>query len=303
MLTKEQLKQIEDIIRRRFSSFTFEALGSQALSDAEIRALKAAGLLRQNTRNMVGDSYTLGKIVALFKRNEARGIPFDEILKRASKMLPTTRVEEQAIRWAKEHAGQYIQGLSDDMVRDVRGAVARSSMSAVRAVQEQVATSIAQRKTVSELKTALFDAIDDRNRDWHRVASTEVTSAIQNGIANEIRETHGRDALVYKRPNPDGCKHCFAAYMKSDRVTPKVFRLSDLADNNYGRKVANWLPTIGPLHPYCQCQLMFIPKGYDFVINDDGEAELSYTGKQAKITGLRKSLGSDIDCCDHVFEY
>ncbi|NBW99774.1 hypothetical protein EBR03_09415 [bacterium] len=303
MLTKEQLKQIEDIIRRRFSSFTFEALGKQALSQSEIRVLQQAGLLRPNIRNMVGDSYTLGKIAALFKRKEAKNLTFQQILERASEMKPLTGVEEQAIRWAAEHAGQYIQGLSDDMVRDVRGAVARTSMSAVRAVQEEVATAIAERKTVTELKSALENLIDDKARDWHRVASTEVTSAIQSGIANEIRDSYGPDALVYKRPNPDGCKHCFAAYVKSDRVTPKTFKLSDLADNNYGRKAANWLPTIGPLHPYCQCQLMFIPKGFDFVINEDGIAELSYTGKQAKVTGLKKSLGSDIDCCDHVFEY
>ena len=303
MLTKEQLKKIEDIIRRRFSSFTFESLGSQVLSESEIKVLKQAGLIRESTRNLIGDSYILGKISALFKRNEAKNLTFQQILDRASQMQNLTRVEEQAIRWAKEHAGQYIQGLSDDMVRDVRGAVARSSMSAVRAVQEEVATAIAERKTVSELKSALEDLIDDKARDWHRVASTEVTSAIQNGIANEIRNVHGADALVYKRPNPDGCRHCFAAYMQSDGVTPKVFKLSDLADNNYGRKVASWLPTVGPLHPYCQCQLMFIPKGYDFVINEDGEAELSYTGKKPKLTGLKKSLGADIDCCDHVFEY
>lgn len=303
MLTKEQLKKIEDIIRRRFTSFTFEALGSKALSESEIKLLKQAGLLRESARNLIGDSYVLGKITALFKRNEAKGLGFKQILDRASNMAPMSRVEEQAIRWAQEHAGQYIQGLSDDMVRDVRGAVARSSMSAVRAVQEEVATAIAERKTVSELRQSLYDAIDDKARDWHRVASTEVTSAIQNGIANEIRNNHGSDALVYKKPNNDGCKHCFAAYVQSDRVTPKIFKLSDLSDNNFGRKVANWLPTIGPLHPYCQCQLMLVPKGFDFVINEDGEAELSYTGKKPKVTGLKKSLGADIDCCDHVFEY
>jgi len=129
MLTKEQLRRIEEIIRRRFLSFTYEALGDQVLSEVEITALQEAGLLRPSVRNMIGDSYTLGKVVSLFNRAEARKMGFEAILKRAKTMKPITRVEEQSARWAKEHAAQYIQGLSDSMVRDVRGSVARAATS------------------------------------------------------------------------------------------------------------------------------------------------------------------------------
>jgi hypothetical protein len=124
------------------------------------------------------------------------------------------------------------------------------------------------------------------------VASTEISSAIQNGIAHEIRNNYGSDALVYKMPNPDACKHCRVAYLTESGV-PKIFRLSDLSDSNYGKKVSDWEPTIGPLHPWCQCQLHYVPKGYDFVIDKDGKPVLEFVGKDAK-PSVKKSIKSDL---------
>lgn len=40
--------------------------------------------------------------------------------------------------------------------------------------------------------------------------------------------------------------------------------MSELADTNHGLKAADWLPTIGSVHPYCRCQLSVVPEGYEF---------------------------------------
>lgn len=290
MLTKAQLEQIEKLIRRRFLGLTYEALGERALTSEELEELKRAGLLRGNVRNLVAEGYTLGKIVANLDREAARKLSYEQVKSAALKMTPTTEVENRAIEWAQDHAGQYIKGLSDDMVKEVRAASARTATSAIRMVQDEVAEAVRNRKTVSELRTSLFDAIDDRARDWQRVAFTEMNESIQRGIYQEIRRNYpdGADQKVYKRPNPDACKHCKRVYLEEDGITPKIFRLSELEDSNYGKKANEWGATVGSVHPWCQCQLQVIPEGYDFV-NRDGEAILEYTGETAR-PPTRKSV-------------
>lgn len=264
MLTKAQLKRIEEIIRKRFLVFTYENLGEKALTEEELDELKRSGLLRPGVRDFVGDSHTLGRIAKLVGASSASTLGYDDVLKRAKKLKPITAVERKMIDWSRSNAAQYIRGLRDDMVKEVGAASSRVAISAIRAVQDEVAGAIESRKTVGELKTALNDAIDDRFRDWQRVASTEMQSAIQRGIYAEIREHHGADQLVFKRPNPNACKYCKRVYLEPDGFTPKVFLLSELEDSNYGLRAADWGPTIGPVHPWCQCQLQMVPEGYDF---------------------------------------
>jgi hypothetical protein len=264
MLTKKQLKQITEIIRRRFLSFTYEAFGDRALTEDEINELKRIGLLRGSTRSMIADGYTIGRVASSLERIDAKGMSFDEILRAATK-LPKTKVETAMVDWASTHAGEYIKGISDDMVKEVSAVAARSTGSAIRAIASGVASAIEARKTPSELKTMLFDTIDDNAKDWARVASTELNNAIQSGIYSEIVANHGASQLVYKRPSPNACKHCKRVYLKPDGITPRVFVISDLDDDNFGKKAAEWTSTIVSVHPWCQCQLMMIPDGYDFV--------------------------------------
>lgn len=77
------------------------------------------------------------------------------------------------------------------------------------------------------------------------------------------------------------CKHCKKAYLMEDEVTPRVFRLSDLKANgsNYGLKTADWVPTLGSLHPNCRCSLSEIPQGFGFKENS---STLTYKGPDFK---------------------
>ena len=265
MLTKIQLKQIEDIISRRFLRITYEMLGERALTEEEIATLKRAGLLRDSVRHFVGDSYTLGKIVAHLDKADAKSLTFEEIKAMAGK-FPTTAVEQRAMEYASEHTGQYIRGIADDMVKEARTVATRSSMDALRAVQAEVSTAILKRKTTSELKSALHRVIKGKARDWMRVASTEMNDAIQRGVYQEIHNNSekGSEQLVYKRPSPTACKYCKKVYLMPDGITPRVFKLYNLEESNIGERAGDWGPTIGSVHPWCQCQLSPIPEGFDF---------------------------------------
>jgi len=266
-LTKAQISKIQELIRRRFLAFTYEAVGERALTRSEIRELKRLGLIRDSVRNMVADPYILGKVVSTVERGRVRDVSLERILKLFGSTDKLGPVEKQAIKYAQDHAGQYIRGIGDALVKEVGATAARIAAQNLRAVRKEVVGALRDRSTVSELSTALRDATDDTFRDWRRVASTEINDAIQNGIYNELHDKsdEGRNQLVYKRPAPDGCRYCKAVYLKEDGFTPKIFRLRDLAPSNIGRKAKDWLPTVGSVHPWCQCQLHPVIEGFDFV--------------------------------------
>jgi hypothetical protein len=284
-LTKKQIKTIQEIIDRRFLSFTYEALGDSVLTSDELDKLKRAGLIRSNVRNMVADAHTLGKVMALLPISERAGTNFDSVLRAAKKMKPMTGVEKQAVEYAKEKAGVYIKGLKDDMIRRVTAETARTGETALRRIQDGVKQAIVNRETRSELASNLFNIIDNKGRDWLRVAHTEINGAIQNGVYREIRDASddGAEQLVYKRPNPDACVHCKRVYLQSDGVTPKIFKLSQLADTNVGLKARDWLPTIGSVHPWCNCQLMVVPEGHDFVKRPIAKEKLNTSDKNFNV--------------------
>lgn len=112
----------------------------------------------------------------------------------------------------------------------------------------------------------------DTKQDWDMVIRTELVNSQQEGMARSIIDgtspysVDGGDTIVFKRPNHDACKHCIKHYLEKDRVTPKLFKLSELMVNgtNYGKKVQDWKATLGVMHPHCQCQLQVMPKGCKF---------------------------------------
>lgn len=301
MLTKTQLKELEKRIRQRFIAFRRDAFGEGTLSSEEINMLKEAGLLRPSVRNFSGDAYTLGKIANAVGAKAAR-MTYEELMKQAMER-PTTQVEHKAINWANEHAGEYIKGIEDDMLKDIRTTTIGETRSALRAVRDGVADSIKNRETVGQLKTKLFDMIDDKSRDWQRVAFTEMNNSIQNGLYDAIREAHGPDQLVYKRPNPDACKHCKRLHLESDGVTPRVFKLSELEDSNIGKKAHEWVPTVGSVHPWCQCQLMVLPDGMGFVKDDMGNVELKMVTEKPKATKIEDVKKSFSDEDEEFYQY
>lgn len=283
-LTKKQLKDIQDIIKKRILRFSYEALGERSLTPGELNTLKDAGLLPRSTRNMIGDAHILGRIGALAPEAARYGISYDGVLRAAKRLMPLTDVERKMIGFAQTTAGEHIQRLSDYMVRTTSSLSARASSDALMAVQDGVSQAIANRDTISELKTQLFNLIDNQSRDWQRVAHTEMNNAIQNGIYHEIREKSpdGSDQLVFRRPNPDACEHCRRLYLEEDGITPKLFKLSDLASSNIGKKARDWEPVMGSTHPWCACQTMVLPDGHDFVTKKTATQSFSANGKSYK---------------------
>lgn len=282
-LTKRQLEKIQKLIEDRLLRFTLENVGPEALTDAEVRAVKSMGLVRNNVRNLVADSYTMGKIVSLIHpRTEAKGLSYADLEKMVRRnSIPMTAVEKSMIRIAKAQAGQYIKGLKDRMLKDLAVTSLTGEEMAINAVRNGIAEGIAKRQTISQVASSLFDQFNDRSRDWRRIAHTEINNSIQKGIYERVKHESpkGPEQLVFKRPNPDACKYCNKVYLESDQITPIIFKISQLEETNIGKKAADWQATIGGVHPWCRCQLSAVPDGYGFETRhfDDSGKEIPDT--------------------------
>ena len=125
------------------------------------------------------------------------------------------------------------------------------------------------RSTLKRVESDLGHATGDWSRDWTRVVQTEAERAAQEGLQDRWVTTEAAAAekeerpvdriVAYKIPRPDACKHCVALHLEGG--FPRLFFLDEMSANgtNVGRKAADWRVTVGPVHPYCACQL---PKGW-----------------------------------------
>jgi len=192
--------------------------------------------------------------------------------------FPLTAQQEAARAWAEHHAANEIVGLGNRIADDF-GTIAIEADAALQAAYEQdirdsVVDSIARRDAWRTLAGKLGDKTKDWSRDFGRIAATETQSASQAGISAGLvsREGDPKQIMVYKLPSPRACDDCVRLHLTAGPGSkPRVFPLSELTQNgtNVGVRRASWKPVIGPVHPWCSCELIHIPHGWG--LNDDGD--------------------------------
>lgn len=269
-LTNQQLHEIRNIIRDHHYAFIINTIGVDAVAQEIVDDLKAKGLVNVSVQS-VEEAYLYGQVVAALEDPKTKQMSYEEFQAYVQKNpIPLGDVERRAIQFAQQQAAQYVVGLGN-RVDQATGQLIIEADAQLRAetrgnIQDATAENIIKRESVKKLKSNLGWAKKDWARDWDRIAITEKQVSMQVGVADGIAEKGGPDARVAKRPAPDCCEHCARLYLGPDGQ-PRIFKLSDLIKNglnNFGRKARDWLPVLGAMHPFCQCQLIRIPPGWGF---------------------------------------
>jgi len=299
LLTDEQIHEIRRIIEEHHSAFVANVIDPKAIAPELLEKLKAKGMINPQI-NSTQEAYLYGIVLAVMNEPKAATMGYDQFKEYVRKNpIPLSPPEVRAIEMAQHHAAEYAVGLAnrintykteqvDDLDRSLVAQEIRGE------IQTATAENIAKRESVRKLKSDLGWKRKDWSRDWDRIAVTEKNTAMQRGAANHYAKEYGKDVLVFKRPMPDACKHCVKAYLVPGTNRPKVFKLSELEANgtNYGKKAALWLPTVGSLHPNCQCQLGRVPKGWGF----DEDGELVPGGEYLEVVeDLERSIQEEMD--------
>ena len=145
-------------------------------------------------------------------------------------------------------------------------------------IHDVIQNSIKQRQTTGQLTENLYDKFGDWNRDWRRIAETEIGNAQNTGqLLTELERRKPEDEYVYMQgiASSEACPWC------RNEVDGKIVVLLETppddggdtmvihgksyvviwpGKSNYGRSRRNWWVAAGTQHPHCRCTWSkFIP--------------------------------------------
>ena len=151
-------------------------------------------------------------------------------------ILPLQGQEIHSIQWAALHAAELVQTQNEYLKAGIRQMVIQAKMA---------------RWTPQELASALYDKFGQYNRDWRRIAITELSMASNNGYLATLNDG---DKLTIDEA-ADCCPQCarlnvgkaFTYRLKPGNPETEVW----VGKSNFGRKAKEYIPCV-PLHPSCR---------------------------------------------------
>lgn len=265
-LTPSQIRQIKKVIEEHMNVIMELTIGDTKVSP---ETLKKIGVPK-SVSNLITDSYKYGKLTTVMNKNLSKMSP-QEVNDMLKKLKVSSR-QQRSMEYLKAKTQLSIDNLTQRMTSAVITSALQNQLDMYHAIGQVVPEAVKKNTDRYKVVQQLRDLTQDWERDWHRVAHSEMWDAKVQGEANAIMDNEspiskkGKDTMVFKRPAPNACNKCKQLYLEADGITPKLFKITELQANgsNYGKKQADWKPTLGILHPNCMCPLSVMPDGYKF---------------------------------------
>lgn len=271
-LTNDQIQQLLDIIDYYTVQVIAFNVGEDQLTKVDKKVLRDHGF-DLNKLNEVGSTetaYKFGILSTLLRESENKVLTFDDLKSaiHSGAFLPLNQMERYALRSVKQRMYGDIKGLGNKIKNNFNTILVEQSADQrelyEKMIREEISQTIVNRKSVKDLVSRLGKRTGDWARDFGRIADYNLHWAYDHGRAAGIEKEYGRKSKVYKDVYPGACTHCIRLYLtKGIGSEPIVFDLDTLLSNgtNVGRKPKEWLPVIGPTHPFCRCQVHRVPEG------------------------------------------
>lgn len=265
-LTPSQIRLIKKVIEEHMNVIMELTIGDTQVSP---QTLKKLGLPKPIS-NLITDSYKYGKLITVMNKNLSKMSPQE--INTLIKRLKISSRQQKSMEYLKAKTQLSIDNLTQKMTSAVVTSALQDQLGMYQAVGKVIPEAVGNTTERYKVIQQLRELTNDWERDWHRVAHSEMWDAKVQGEANAIIDGEspvskkGTETMVFKRPAPNACNKCKQLYLESDGVTPKLFKITELQANgsNYGKRQADWKPTLGILHPNCMCPLSVMPDGYKF---------------------------------------
>ena len=274
LLTDRQLSELRQIIADYHTAFVINYFGPQTVPDSVLARLRELGLVNLQG-NAAEDAYLYGRLLQQLNTPQAAQMSYQDFRRYLRKHpIPLSPVEQQAVNIAASRGAQYVVGLGNKVATDTGVLVIDGDAELRRRMQNEIKTAVAQgiarRESIKEIKSNIGHATGDWTRDLDRIAATETSRAMNEGLAAELRGKHGHEVEVSVLSRKGCCPECQSAYMGPDGA-PIIYLLDDLEANgsNYKKKKADKLPVVPPYHPNCACTLVHVPKRFGY--NEDND--------------------------------
>lgn len=253
-LTREQLAHIDKILRQDLPNFAKQA------EDFAIRA-GFMGKIRNEAERQ--NFETFGAFIDRFPSNimraEKEGVVLTirdkeakEVQNKKQKtptikqitILPLTPQEAEAVHYASISAGDKLTEVSEKHRARIKQMILQANK---------------ERWSAPELASKLYDTFGDHNRDWRRVAITELSFVVNDAYLAGLDEGE----RVIGMGSVSACKHCKQYVIgkeftvRKSPPTQETYETDMLqvwaGKSNYGRRVQEYRACI-PLHPNCRCR-------------------------------------------------
>ena len=294
----QQVTDIVSILQRHQLTFIAKQLGLNYLSPIDRAILTAAGVdLNQftNSQGIVEQAYLFGLLSEALGDERSKGMDYKQFQKfiKSGQFVPLTEEEKFVLEQVKNQSYNDISGLGSKIIQGTRNIVVRANLrqqNKIRNIIKKKAIDAVQfRQSAAKMASEIGHATGDWERDWLRIAYYVLQNSYNYGRARAIFRDHGDDAEVYFDVLKGACQHCRELYLTDpddEDSAPKIFKLKDILanGNNIGRKAADWLPTVSPIHPYCRCSIRYKDPNMEW-----DASTLSYT-KPKKYVPKNKKL-------------
>lgn len=270
-LLKKIISEHMNIIMSLTTGMTNE--GGKPPSDSILEKLG----LPKEIKDLITDSYKYGKL-GVIESKSLEKMSETEVDKLINN-LRLTPAQKRAVEFSQINTQVHLDSLQSRITSTVVSLAVQEQKTMYETVKKIVPKAMADNTPRYKVIQQLRETSQDWERDWHRVAHTEMWNAKCNGEAQSIASgesplsSKGDETRVYKLPAPNACNMCKKLYLEPGGTKPIVWKLSDLMANgtNYGLKQADWKAVVGTIHPNCMCPLSILPDGYH--LNDDGSIQ------------------------------
>lgn len=284
---KLTLEAIRRIIQKHYTRLAISILGSEALTPEELQEMKDAGYDTSNPDSLMSLAYYHNFVNHPVNEISPTSVEDMENQQSVASILPKGKAHDYTVENINDKTKQLIQKMKLDTATRIESIIRENNdsykMDALQNLDRtDLLDDLTKESTLGKLKQKLRDTSGDGNRDWTRVAITEMSNAI--GIASVDRIVSDNvgadldDIYVFRITVKDQktCKWCRRFYDDVDG-SPKLYKLSSIMGNgsNYGKKTDSWMPVIGATHPNERCSQMIELKP-GFKLQKDGS--VTYIG-------------------------
>lgn len=274
-LTPNQTNKLLKIIDKNQAMVLGREFGTDFLTDYDRSLLQESGVDLESLYSEATDtaftSFHFGMLSdSLKEMGLADKTSYNDLYEYISRgeYIPLTHSEIEAINSIKIQSLASLRSVGGKIFQDINQILPDSSRETQEAfIRKEVEEGIRYKKTTREIASEIAHKTGDWSRDFDRIVQYMSQAAFERGKASAMTRQYGEDIFVYKQVYPGACKHCIRLYLTQGLGSkPKTFKLAQLVANgsNIGRKVADWKPTLDPIHPYCRCILQYLSHENNF---------------------------------------
>lgn len=263
--SKTTLEVIKEIIERNYKTLMISVLGKTAFSNQELEQLRSMGIQIPDEQSLLALAYYHNFINHPADTEAPKTVEEMKQQQDVIGMKPEGEASEYTVQNINDKTRQLMEKLKLDAMTRIDGIIRGNNDSYKNNALQNLDRNdfldeLVKESTLGKVKQTLRDSAKEANRDWTRIALTEVSNAI--GIASvdrivaDNRDSNLDDIYVYRISVRDAktCRWCRKFYNDADG-SPKLYKLSSLLANgsNYGKKTDAWLPVAGATHPNERC--------------------------------------------------